>query len=114
MNYTNTEQIPGLLLFVDFEKALDSVKWSFIETILKYYNFGPSLIAWIKLFYIDISSCIQNNGWASEFFTLSRGVRQGFPLCPQLFILCAESLGSEVRKDKEVHGIKILGTECKI
>ena len=114
INYTNTEQIPGLLLFVDFEKAFDSVEWSFIEKTLKYYNFGPSLSAWIKLSYTDISSCIQNNGWASEFFTLSRGLRQGCPLSPYLFILCAEILGSAVRKDKEVHGIMILGTECKI
>ena len=114
INYTNTEQIPGLLLFVDFEKAFDSVEWSFIEKTLNYYNFGPSLIAWIKLFYTDISSCIQNNGWASEFFTLSRGVRQGCPVSPYLFILCAEILGSAVRNDKEVHGIMILGTECKI
>ena len=82
INYTDTEQIPGLLLFVDFEKAFDSVEWSFIEKTLKYCNFGPSLIAWIKLFYTDISSCIQNNGWASEFFTLGRGVRQGCPLSP--------------------------------
>ena len=114
INYTDTEQIPVLLLFVDFEKAFDSVEWSFMEKTLKYYNFGPSLIAWIKLFYTDISSCIQNNGWASEFFTLGRGVRQGCPLSPYLFILCAEILGCAVRNDKEVHGIMISGSECKI
>jgi len=92
------------------------LRWdaTLIEKTLKYYNFGPSLIAWIILFYTEISSCIQNNGWASEFFTLSRGVRQGCPLSPYLFILCAEVLGSTVRKDKEVHGIMIFGTECKI
>ena len=42
INYTNTEKIPGLLLFVDFEKAFDSIEWSFIEKTLKYYNFGTS------------------------------------------------------------------------
>ena len=36
INYTNTERIPGLLFFVDFEKAFDSVQWSFIEKTLKY------------------------------------------------------------------------------
>jgi len=81
VNYTNTEQIPGLLLFVDFEKAFHSVEWSFIEKTLKYHgNFGPSLIAWIKLFYTDISSCILNNGWASEFVTLSKTGLSPFPI----------------------------------
>jgi len=31
INYTNTEQIPGLLLFIDFEKAINTIEWSFIE-----------------------------------------------------------------------------------
>ena len=86
------EQIPGLLLFVDFEKAFDSLEWSFIEKTLNYYKFGSSLVAWIRLFYTDISSCVQNNGWTPDFFSLSRGVRQGCPLFPYLFTLCAEVL----------------------
>ena len=112
INYTNTEQIEGLFLFIDFEKAFDSIEWSFIEKTLKYYNFGNSFITWIKLFYTDIYSCVQNNGWSSDFFTLSRGVRQGCPLSPYLFILCAEILGNAVRNDPKVRGIKAL--ECKI
>ena len=114
INYTNTEQIPGLLLFIDFEKAFDTIEWSFIEKTLKYFNFGTSLVTWIKLFHTDISSCVQNNGWSSDFFTLSRGVRQGCPLSPYLFILCAEVLGNAIRRDEEIRGIKISGTECKL
>ena len=114
INYTNTEKIPGLLLFVDFEKAFDSIEWSFIEKTLKYYNFGTSLVTWVKVFYTDISSCVRNNGWSSDFFNLGRGVRQGCPLFPYLFILCAEILGNTVRKDNEVRGIKIFHTECKL
>ena len=114
INYANAEQIEGLLLFIDFEKPFDSIEWSFIEKTLKYYNFGNSLITWIKLFYTDICSCVQNNGWSSDFFTLSRGVRQGCPLSPYLFILCAEILGNAVRNDPKVCGIKVFDTECKI
>ena len=107
IDYTNTKQIPGLLLFIDFEKAFDGIEWSFVQKTLKHFNFGTSFVAWIKLFYTAINSCVQNNGWSSEFFNLSRGVRQGCPLSPYLFILCAEVLGNAVRKDKEIRGIKI-------
>ena len=58
---SNTKQIPGLLLFIDFENAFDSIEWAFIEKTLNYYNFGSSLVAWLRLFYSDISSCVQNN-----------------------------------------------------
>ena len=38
INYANIKQIPGLLLFIDFEKAFDSLEWSFIEKTLNYYK----------------------------------------------------------------------------
>ena len=71
-------------------------------------------MAWIRLGYTDISSCVQNNGWTSDFFSLSREVRQGCPLTPYLFIFCAEVLGNSVRNDTRIQGIKVLDTECKI
>jgi hypothetical protein len=37
------DDIPGLLLLIDFEKAFDTVEWSFIEKTLQFYGFGPSL-----------------------------------------------------------------------
>ena len=61
INHTNMERIQGLLLFVDFEKAFDSIEWSFIEKTLRHFNFGTSLVSWVKLFYTNISSCVLNN-----------------------------------------------------
>ena len=46
IKYVSTKQIPGLLLFVDFEKAFDNIEWPFIERILKHFNFGASLVTW--------------------------------------------------------------------
>ena len=114
LRYSDFENIPGLLLFVDFEKALDTLEWRFVEKVFTCYNFGPSFITWIKTFYNDIQSTIFNNGWSSGFFNLERGVRQGCPLSPYVFILCAEILSSAIRRDKEIKGIKITKTECKI
>ena len=114
ISYTDIEKLPELLLFIDFEKAFDTLEWTFVEKSLKYYNFGNSLISWIKLFYTDISSSIQNNGWTSDFFSLSRDVRQGCPLSPYLFILCAEILGAAIRRDKLIRGIQISDKECKV
>ena len=114
INYTDTEDISGLLLFVDFEKAFDTLEWSFLTKTLKYFNFGPSFIACITMFYSDISSTLLDNGWSGEFFHLRRGVRQGCPLSPYLFILCAEVLSSAIRKEKSIKGIQILDTECKV
>ena len=76
-NMWNCSHTPGLLLLIDFEKAFDTVEWSFIEKTLQFYGFGPSLQKWIKAVYCDISSAVTNNGHVSEFFSLGRGVRQG-------------------------------------
>ena len=91
-------------MFVDFEKAFDSIEWAFIERALNYFNFGPSLVNWFRLFYNQVSSVIQNNGWVSESFSLGRGVRQGCPMSPYLFTISEEKLANFIRRDKDVKG----------
>ena len=99
--------MPGLILSVDFEKAFDTVSWEFVESVLKYFNFGPSIISWIKLFQYGSESCIIQNGFISDFFYLKRGCRQGDPVSPYIFILCAEILGKMLRTNENVKGINI-------
>ena len=114
INHTAARNIPGLLMFLDFEKAFDTVEWSFIWKALSSFNFGTSLINWIKLCYRNIESCVLNNGWASNYFTPERGVRQGCPLSPYIFILCAEVLANKIRANKDIKGITVCGNEIKI
>ena len=55
-----------------------------------------------------------NNGYASKFFKIQRGVRQGCPLSGALFVICAEILGNAIRQDKTISGIKIFNKQFKV
>ena len=90
MNYTKLRNIPGIIVAIDFKNAFDSLSWSFLFKILEKFNFGQSFINWVRIFYTDISSCIMKNGIATPLFSVGRGVRQGYPLSPYLFILALE------------------------
>ena len=114
IQYASEKNIPGLLLFIDFEKAFDSLEWSFIFDTLRFFGFGDSIINWVKVFYNNTESCILNNGWASNFFETQRGVRQGCPLSPYLFILVAEVLAKAIRNNTNIKGIFVSNQEIKI
>ena len=110
--YTEKENIPGLLLMIDFEKAFDSVSWSFLHKALEFFNFGPDLRKWIKLFYNGINSCVSVNGQYSTWFSIARGVRQGDPSSPYLYLICAEILSLMIRQNENIKGIKINAKDC--
>ena len=114
IQYAAKENIPGLLLFIDFEKAFDSLEWSFIANSLRFFGFGPSIINWVKVLYCETESCVLNNGWSTNFFQTLRGVRQGCPLSPYLFILSAEVLAKAVRNNVNIKGISVDNNEIKI
>ena len=84
MESTDFKNIPGILIFIDFKKAFDSLEWRYLFSCncFEAFNFGPNFINWIKMCYTNIQSCVINNGIASDHFTLDRGVRQGDPLSP--------------------------------
>ena len=59
-------------------------------------------------------SCVINNGWTSEFFSIERGVRQGCPLSPYLFIICVELFAAKIRSNMSIQGIVLGDREHKI
>ena len=79
-SYTAAKHLPGLAIFLDFEKAFDSIEWNFLFKALDKLNFGPDFKNWVQTFYYNITSCVTNNGYDSDFFNLERSVRQGYPL----------------------------------
>ena len=99
---------------LDFEKAFDSLEWPTINKALEYHGFGPVFISWIKILQSSPTSCILNNGNFCRFFKISRGVRQGCPLSPYIFILTIEVLANAIRSSAEVKGISIYNHETKL
>lgn len=87
----------AMALKIDLHKAFDSVSWSFLREVLHHFNFPPPLI---ELIMFSISSnrlSILWNGCSLPPFSPGRGLRQGDPLSPYLFILVMEKLSHMIQ-----------------
>jgi len=85
-----------------------------MHKVLELFGFGENIRQWISAFYSNIKSSVIVNGKASSSFQVGRGCRQGDPVSPYLFILCAELLACKIRENDNIKGITISDTECKI
>ena len=102
----------GAVLSLDQEKAFDRVDWSYLQCILVHMHFGLSFCSWVSLFYSQISSSVLINGMRLDSFFVSRGVRQGCPLSPLLYIILAETLANVIRVDSLIDGFFLPGNRC--
>ena len=114
LEHTKRSEQSGILVTIDFEKAFDSLDHTFLFKVLHTFNFGPSFIQWIRTFYSNVSACVINNGFPTNYFGVDWGVRQGDPLSPLLFILCLEVMACSIRQNDKIQGIKIKNEEVKL
>ena len=114
MNWANTKEKTGILLLIDFQKAYDSLSFSYIEKCLKFFNFGSSIIRWVKILLHNFHGVINHCGNISKKFAIGRGARQGDPIASYIFIICLEILAHKLRSDRKIKGFQLKNNMTKL
>eukprot|EP00253_Pinus_taeda_P025653 PITA_25653 len=97
---------PGMLLKIDLSKAFDSISWLYIQKNLNAFGFDHSWTRWIISLLSSSFFSILINGIPYATFRPSRGIRQGEPLSPFLFVIVAEGLGRILKSTALSHNLK--------
>ena len=95
---------------LDMSKAYDRVEWKFVIDMMYKLGFDEKVCELIFRCISSVSYALVYNGFPTTSFLPSRGLRQGDPLSPFLFLICAEGLSSllqDAEAKKAIHGIKI-------
>eukprot|EP00253_Pinus_taeda_P016400 PITA_16400 len=97
----HSRKVPGMLMQLDLSKAYDKVSWTYLEATLKDFGFNQPWIKWVLELIKSTSYSILVNGTPSMPFRPSRGIRQGDPLSPFLFVILMEGLSRFITKKKD-------------
>jgi hypothetical protein len=102
------KKMDGVLFKIDFEKAYDRVKWSFLQQALRMKGFSSLWCEWVARFIQGGSVGIRVNDDIWHYFQMLKGLRQGDPLSPILFNIVADMLAimiARAKDDGQVEGL---------
>ncbi|KAK1642877.1 hypothetical protein QYE76_060682 [Lolium multiflorum] len=104
----STERAKFCAYKLDMAKAYDRVDWRYLEGVMTKLGFHSTWIRWIMQCVTTVRYSVRLNGHALDTFTPTRGLRQGDPLSPYLFLLVADGLSRLVQQEVEVGRLKEL------
>ena len=107
VDFVINRDLPCALLSLDQKKAFDMVDHGFLFKVLVKLGINPVFVGWIRTLYMDVSSCVIVNGFLSDPFRVTRGVRQGCPLSALLYVLFSESLSQTLAVDSTFSGFHL-------
>ena len=111
LHYSQCEDIPGLLMLIDFQKAFDSVSWKFLNSTLKFFGFKKGFCKWIQVLNTNIKASVLLSGFLFEFIDIERRCHQGDPILSRMFIICAQVMLLLILNNKSIKGISVNGIE---
>ena len=97
VEYLQDVREPGVIAFLDFEKAFDRVDRGWVSRCLQALGFGPRLQRWISLLHSNTTAMVGVNGFHTRRFAVRSGVFQGSPLSPLLYVASTQPMSAHAR-----------------
>ena len=90
--------LPTIFLKLDFSKAYDKVSWRFLFLTMQKMRINDKFVNWVRLLFGNASIAINLNDSLGNKFSIKKGVRQGCPLAPYIFLIVEEVLTHIIKK----------------